>query len=341
MAGGEFTPAAVLILRKRCDDPRGISSPGTDYRTYMRQFARSHAALLALFVFLAFANGPAFAAAKLQQLAVPAEGHTLTLWAREVRKPKGVIVLLHGRTWSALPDFDLQVPGEQRSVMLSLNAKGYSAFALDMRGYGKTPRDSTGWLTPDRAARDVVATLEWLAGEKKIQRPVLLGWSNGSIVAQLAAQRRPELISDLVLYGYPRDPANPAPAQVVPAEPARAPNTKTAAASDFISPKVTSQKVIDTYVAAALSADPIRVDWRNPEEFAELDPAKIVTPTLVIHGERDPLTPIESQTRLFTRLGTPDRQWVVLAGGDHAALVEDTHAAFVAAIVAFASRPGR
>ncbi len=146
---------------------------------------------------------------------MPVEGHTLVLWAREVSRPKGTILLIHGRTWSALPDFDLQVKGrsgkDSRSVMQSLNAQGYSAFALDLRGYGKTLRDTTGWLTPDRAARDVIATLEWLAREERVVRPTLLGWSNGSIVAQLAAQRRPELISNLILYGYPRDPANPAP----------------------------------------------------------------------------------------------------------------------------------
>jgi hypothetical protein len=42
---------------------------------------------------------------------------------------------------------------------------------------------------------------------------------------------------------------------------------------------------------------------------------------------------------LFVGLATPDKQWVVLSGGDHAALIEDTHAAFIAAIVAFMSRP--
>jgi pimeloyl-ACP methyl ester carboxylesterase len=298
-------------------------------------------AAVSFFLLLIVHGNVALAAPKLQQLAIPADGHTLTLWGREVSRPKAVILLIHGRTWSALPDFDLQVPGEQRSVMQSLNAKGFSAFALDMRGYGKTPRDATGWLTPDRAARDVILTLEWLAQTKKVQRPVLLGWSMGSLVSQLAAQRRPDLISDLVLYGYPRDPDNPAPAQTVPAEPARAPNTKEAAASDFISPDVVSQKVIDTYVAAALLADPVRVDWNNPEEFRELDPARIVTPTLLLQGERDPLTPSDAQARLFTRLQTADRQWIVLPGADHAALIEDTHPAFIAAIAAFVTRSGR
>ena len=110
--------------------------------------------------------------------------------------------------------------------------------------------------------------------------------------------------------------------------------------SDFISPRVTPKKVIDTYVAAALAADPVRVDWRNQQaEFQALDPSKVRVPTLLLHGERDPFAPEDAQARLFTGLGTHDKQWVVLSGGDHAALIEDTHAAFVAAIVAFVSRP--
>jgi pimeloyl-ACP methyl ester carboxylesterase len=312
-----------------------------------RGLARSPVAFafLALLFFGAGSIGAGsvvLAAPKLEQFAVPADdGLPLSLWAREVPKPKGVIVLLHGRTWSAVPDFDLQVPGDQRSVMQSLNARGYSAFALDMRGYGKTPRDATGWLTPDRAVRDVAEVIEWLAKEKKIQRPVLLGWSYGSLVSQLVAQRRPELLSALILFGYPRDPAK----LVFPddlAAPARAANTSEAAANDFISPKVTPKRVIDAYVAAALAADPVRVDWRNQmAEFQALDPSKVLVPTLLIHGERDPAARSNAQARLFVGLGTQDKQWVVLSGGDHAALIEDTHAAFIAAIAAFVSRPVR
>ncbi|MEP7242871.1 MAG: alpha/beta fold hydrolase [Gammaproteobacteria bacterium] len=294
---------------------------------------------LAVLVLIIVAPACGWAAPKLQQLTVQAEGHPLTLWAREVRKPRGVIVLLHGRTWSALPDFDLQVPGEQRSVMLLLNQQGYSAFALDMRGYGKTPRDATGWWTPDRAALDVAYTLQWLAVEKKIVKPTLFGWSNGSLVAQLTAQRNPQLISNLILFGYPRNPAVRPPAQPVPETPVREANTRERAASDFISPAVTPQKLIDAYVVSALAADPVRVDIRATEQWDELDPSKVVTPTLVMHGERDPFAPLEAQANLFTKLGTNDRRWVVLPGADHAGLIEDSQPAFIAAVVAFAGRP--
>jgi pimeloyl-ACP methyl ester carboxylesterase len=280
------------------------------------------------------------AVGKLQQFTVTADdGLPLSLWAREIPQPRGVIVLIHGRTWSALPDFDLEVPGEHRSVMRLLNETGYSAFALDLRGYGKSPRDATGWLTPDRATRDVAAALAWLAHDKKIVKPTLLGWSQGSLVSQLTAQRYPNSISNLILYGYPRNAASPAAVPPAPVAPLREVNTRERAASDFITPQAITQKIIDAYVAAALQADPVRVDWRDLEKYDELNPAKVVTPTLLIHGEHDPYAPIDAQAAMFTRLGTADRQWVVLAGADHAALIENSAPAFVAAVVAFVGRP--
>ena len=298
---------------------------------------------LTVVVFLVGLPAAAFARApQLEQLTVQVDGQPLTLWARVVPRPRGVVVLVHGRTWSALPDFDLQVPGEQRSIMQALNKRGFSAYALDLRGYGKSPRDATGWLTPDVAANDVAVVLTWLAQAKKVSRPTLFGWSMGSLVVQLTAQRHPELISNLVLYGYPRDAsATPSKAISTPDQPPREPNTTENAKSDFISPAVTSTKTVDAYVAAALAADPIRVDWRALEQYAELDPAKVAVPTLLLHGERDPLAPVEAQSHLFTKLGNPDRQWVILAGGDHAALLEDTAPALIAAVVNFVERPVR
>ena len=79
-------------------------------------------------------------------------GHSLALWEKRAPQPKRAIVLVHGRTWSSLPDFDLQVSGEHRSLMDALVAKGYAVYALDLRGYGATARDRTGWNSPDQAA---------------------------------------------------------------------------------------------------------------------------------------------------------------------------------------------
>ena len=82
---------------------------------------------------------------------------------------------------------------------------GYATFAVDLRGYGATPRDETGWLTPDRAARDLRAVLErvWRPTGQG-ERPILFGWSYGSMVSQLTVQRWPELVSSHRLNGGAR-----------------------------------------------------------------------------------------------------------------------------------------
>lgn len=282
----------------------------------------------------------ALAASEPNQYFVTVGGHPISVWSRAPANPKYAILLVHGRTWSALPDFDLQMPQQDRSVMQSLVKLGYATYAIDLRGYGATPRDADGWNKPDEAAGDVAQVLQWVAQRHpRLQKPVLLGWSMGSVVSHLTAQQHPELLSDLVLYGYPRDPAAKAVVPPTPAEPPREINTRERAASDFISPQVTSKSLIDTYVAAALKTDPVRADWKELEEYSVLDPAQIKSPTLLIRGERDPLAPMPAQARVFAELGNPDKQFVNLAGGDHAAMLEDTHAEFIAAVNAFVTRP--
>src|SRR5437868_9076763 len=91
----------------------------------------------------------------LERFTVASDGHAMAVWARRPANPRGAILLVHGMTWSSRPDFDLQVPGLQRSVMTSFATQGFAAYGVDLRGYGETPRDATGWATPRRSAADV------------------------------------------------------------------------------------------------------------------------------------------------------------------------------------------
>jgi pimeloyl-ACP methyl ester carboxylesterase len=268
------------------------------------------------------------------------DGHPIAIWEKAGPNSKGVIVLVHGRTWSGLPDFDLQVPGEDLSLMDGLIDAGYATFAVDLRGYGGTPRDETGWLTPDRAARDLKAVLERVWDRTgRGDRPILFGWSYGSMLSQLTVQRWPELVSALVLFGHPGTNVRNLSAGEDPAEPPRVTNTAEAAASDFIIPGSISQAAIDRYVEVALEADPVRVDWGRLHEWSELDPAKVTVPTLLIQGEHDPIAPTEAQAPFFAGLGTGDREWVTVPGGDHAAFMETPRAYFLDAMVGFLERP--
>lgn len=271
------------------------------------------------------------------RLTIVADGHELALWVKSAPAPRATLLLIHGRTWSSLPNFDLAVTGDNRSVLDALALRGYAAYALDLRGYGASTRDSTGWLTPTRAVADVRAALDFIAARhpRVSARPALIGYSRGAQVAVMLAQGDPRAASALVLFGFP-----PGVRQTTAHDadtPRRAPTTAAAAAEDFITPGAASRAVIDAYVAAALAADPVRVDWRNESEFA-FEPAKVMMRTLMIYGVNDPFRNAASAT-FFEKLATPDRAYVVLPDSDHAAHVENSGAAWVHSIDGFLQAP--
>lgn len=144
---------------------------------------------------------------------------------------KRSILLLHGRTWSSQPVFDLRTSNtdeKQQSTLQSLAELGFDAYALDLRGFGETPRDDGGYTTPNRCVEDVRCAIDWIArrhdenydgdgedgylntAESSIAvstKPALLGWSQGALVAQMYAQKYgPSTLSDLVLFGTIYDP---------------------------------------------------------------------------------------------------------------------------------------
>lgn len=281
-----------------------------------------------------FFAASALQAAELIRHTVMSEGHAMAVWEKSVANAKGQILLHHGRTWSSIPDFDLQVPGENLSLMDGFNEQGYSVWALDARGYGETPRDDSGWNTPDKAARDLGNVLNWVH-ERTGEAVHLWGWSYGSMISQLASQRYPDNVKSLTLFGYPVNPdtvyADPAGLD----EPARTPTTEEAAASDFIVAGSISQHAIDVYVREALQADPVRADWNHLEQWNALEASEVSLPTLLLQAEFDPLADTDAHAQVFSRLANPNKQWVVLAGGDHAALLETPRRRLISASVSF------
>jgi alpha-beta hydrolase superfamily lysophospholipase len=264
------------------------------------------------------------------------DGHPMSVWEKSAVKPTATILLLHGRTWSALPDFDLQVAGEELSFMDGLTDLGYRVFALDARGYGGTERDDTGWLTPGRAAMDVTNVLHWIK-QRSNSDIHLFGWSYGSMVSQLVVQRDPGIVASAILFGYPYSPERYVIRgdEVYPEQPPALPNTVLNAASDFVTPGSISDKAIETYVRRSLEADPVRVDFKDLHHWLELDAGKVKTPVLLLKGEFDPLAPMAAQAQFFAALGVSKKWFVVLAGGDHAALLETPRDEMLHAIDSF------
>jgi pimeloyl-ACP methyl ester carboxylesterase len=226
--------------------------------------------------------------------------------------------------------------------MDGLGERGIRAFGMDQRGYGETPRDASGWLSPEKAAGDVIGVLTWMQKrDPQAAAPYLFGWSYGAALAQLVVQQRPDLVSGLVLFGYPIRPGFERDPDDRPESPSKAANTSLAAASDFIVPGAISRTAIDAYVAAALAADPVKVDWRGRDQWRALDATGVRVPTLLLQAEHDPLALDDVHSDFFNRLGTRDRAWVVIPGSGHAAFLEQRRTYFLSVIETFLDRdPG-
>jgi pimeloyl-ACP methyl ester carboxylesterase len=96
----------------------------------------------------------------------------------------GNVVLLHGLAADA---------GLNWSAAIPALAQSYRVIAPDLRGHGNAPAASD--FTLEDAADDVAALID-----ERMQGPcIVVGYSMGGAIAQLLAQRRPELVDGLVL----------------------------------------------------------------------------------------------------------------------------------------------
>jgi len=95
-----------------------------------------------------------------------------------------------------------------------------------------------------------------------------------------------------------------------------------------------------------LGDDQIRALWRHAREFADdrddmnftaASLSTITARTLIVHGDRDPLYPVEQAVELFR--GIPNASLWVVPGGGHGPIFGEQAVPFVKAATAFLAAP--
>ena len=183
------------------------------------------------------------------------------------------VILLHGN-------------GEDHTIFdvaIKDLARSYTVYALDSRSHGKS--DPVPTLTYREMAEDVAAFIR----QQGLEKPALVGFSDGGVVALLVALRWPDLPGRLVVAG-----ANMTPAGIK-------------------QPWRTLMRVQNR-----ISPDPKLDLMLTQPHLAGWQLTGITAPTLVLAGEKDLID--ETQTRRIAR-SIPGAKLLILPGETHGSYV--------------------
>ena len=176
---------------------------------------------------LSLAQGPAV------KNDVVVDGHHLAVWEKHPADPSSIDPARStGGRGAACPTSICRCPVSRDRSWMRCQLPASTSSRSICAATGRTARDETGYLTPDRAVADVAGVVDWVRQRQGSRRgPVyLFGLSRGAMIAAMAAQARPETIAGVVLLGFGFDPDVQSARTAAPARAPRTPNTEDAAA---------------------------------------------------------------------------------------------------------------
>ena len=233
------------------------------------------------------------------------------------------VVLVHGSSNSALPTFDLTVPGHpDYSFMDWLALRGWDVWAMDHEGYGRST------VTPGNSdiatgVEDLKATARVIAAETGMSEFNLYGLSSGSLRVAAFAQGAPEHAARIVLDAFVWTGEGSPTLEKRRAGVAqfRASNRR-AIDIDYLvgiflrdGPGTTDPAVAEACARAQLLYDdsvPTGTYLDMTTRLPLVDPDRIAAPTFMVRGEHDSLATMDDLLAFFNRLPTNDKRFAVL-----------------------------
>jgi pimeloyl-ACP methyl ester carboxylesterase len=255
-------------------------------------------------------------------------------YVRDTGPTRAPVLLVHGtwgdaRTWTFAG----------RSCVDDLTQRGYEVYAVDLRGMGDSSFSASFWSIglPERT-QDVAAAAAYVSATSG-RKPVVIGWSQGGVVAALVAAAAPDLFAGIGLFGVPAhgfhvDPALvPVIQAVVNSGTDRwLPPPEILFGGIFGFDPVTGRPTIDadTFARFASQSEPdslLAILQEASPDFwaAAVTPrfAAIQIPALVAAGANDAFVlPGEAQA-VYDLLGSKDKDLVLLGRNAHGFFLED------------------
>jgi pimeloyl-ACP methyl ester carboxylesterase len=197
------------------------------------------------------------------------------------QRPAPAVLAMHG--WGA--NAEMMWP-----VVPPLHRAGFAVLLIDARCHGRS--DDEAFTSMPRFAEDIAAGLAWLRLQPGIapQRLALLGHSVGAAASLLHASRHHDVraVVSLSAFAHPREVMR-----------------------SFMTEKNVPYPVLGWYVMHHVQ----RVIGATFDDIAPLNTLRrVVCPTLLVHGRRDTVVPVNDAHRLLAASG---RARLLLVDADH------------------------
>ncbi|RTL55291.1 MAG: alpha/beta fold hydrolase [Bradyrhizobiaceae bacterium] len=247
--------------------------------------------------------------------------------AQQKRPP---VVLVHGSSTSALPTFDLTVPGHpDYSFMEWLALRGWDAWAMDHEGYGRSTITS-GNSDIATGVDDLKATAALIASETGVSAFNLYGLSSGSLRVAAFAQAAPQHCARIVLDAFVWTGEGSPTLEKRKAGIAQfLASNRRAIDLDYVvgiflrdGPGTTDPAVADACARAQLAygdSVPTGTYLDMTTKLPLVDSNLIFAPTLIVRGEHDTIATMDDLLAFFGRLPSSDKRFAVLPHLAHVA----------------------
>ena len=238
------------------------------------------------------------------------------------------LLLVHGSSLSALPTFDLAVPGAPDYSMMDWFAhRGMDVWTFDHEGYGRSTI-TDGNSDVACGVEDLRAVTAFVVAQTGQACINLYGLSSGSLRAAAFAAACPDHVARLVLDAFVWT-GEGSPTLVKRREGAdyfrsnaRRPINREFIASIFLRDRegTTDLAVMQACADAQLALGdsvPTGTYLDMTCHLPLVDPFDVKAPTLIVRGEHDGIATIDDVAGFFIRLPSSDKQLSVLPGLAH------------------------
>jgi pimeloyl-ACP methyl ester carboxylesterase len=202
------------------------------------------------------------------------------------------VILLHGGLGHS-GNWGYQVP--------VLVQNGYRAVLIDSRGHGQSSRDEQAY-SYELMATDVMAVIDQL----RLERSVLIGWSDGACTALIVARQKPERVAGVFFFACNMDPSG---LKEFVFNPDSALSRCFARHTEDYAQLSATPDQFQAFTAAVGLMQRTQPDW-SARELAEVS-----VPVAVVQGEHEEFIKEEHARHLAQNI--PDAELIILEGVSH------------------------